>query len=335
VESTLAVINYGTGSLVSQLLESLTNAQARCTTSGVTLREVLVVDSGFPDMADAAKFIKPWRYPWPVRILENSGHSYSSGVNRAMAAANSEWVFVSNSDVEVIDYAQLQYMVRLASSVPHLAVLCPQLLYPDGSWQRSYGDVPGLLEAAKSAFWLDALSTVAKRTWHHYTTRHRREARKLRPVRYADGAFLLLYKPIFTTLGGFDESFSFYTEEVDYAERARRAGFRVCYLGVSPVVHTRGVTVQKNRDTDSVIRQLYASKLHFVEKYHGSLYVELYQRMLLAGAYTRSFLCDIAFLLTGNHSWHSRATASKRLLALLKDSLVCPAQGETRHGRTY
>jgi len=163
-EVTVAVINYGTGDLVERFLDSLMAAQTTSTGSHrITIREVLVVDSGFPEVADAERFIHPTEYPWRVRIIPNRGHSYSSGVNKAMAEASTDWVFVANSDVEVIDYEQLEYMVKRAFSSEKVAVVCPQLLYPGGQWQRSYGDIPGLLEACKFALCLDMLDVEMQR----------------------------------------------------------------------------------------------------------------------------------------------------------------------------
>lgn len=330
MEFTTAVVNYGTGDLVKCFLDSLAESKARLTRSNLVLREVLVVDSGFPKVSDAARFVQPSKYPWPVRLIPNSGHSYSSGVNKALAVATTDWVVVSNSDVEVIDYTQLEYMVVRASSSDRIAVLCPQLLYPGGEWQRSYGDVPGFLEALKFTFCLDVLETLLRRAQHRHHGRASSVSKKLKTVGYADGAFLLINKPVFRRLGGFDESFRFYAEETDYAERARRAGFRVCYLNVSPVAHARGATVQRREESIGNAEQLYRAKLHFVQKHRGSAYALLYKLMISTGALCRASLFSTIYRLTGSRNWRRRAEDCSRLRAFLESGLQTPS---SRGGR--
>lgn len=87
MEFTIAIINYGTADLVKSLLSSLVSAKVNSTDDNVLLKEVLVVDSGFPDVADAAQLLDTLQCPWPVRVITNPGHSYSSGVNKALANA--------------------------------------------------------------------------------------------------------------------------------------------------------------------------------------------------------------------------------------------------------
>ncbi|MGI9860911.1 hypothetical protein SDD30_05920 [Moorella naiadis] len=54
---TIAVINYGTEDLVNRFLDLLADTKTRLTRSSLVLKEVLVVDSGFPEVADAERFV--------------------------------------------------------------------------------------------------------------------------------------------------------------------------------------------------------------------------------------------------------------------------------------
>lgn len=318
-EVTIAIINYGTGDLIEQFLSSLMAAQTRVAGSRrIMIREVIVVDSGFPEVADAENFVHPTKYPWPVRIIPNPGHSYSSGVNKAMEEASTDWVFVSNSDVEVIDYEQLEHMVRRASLSEKVAIVCPQLLYPDGQWQRSYGDVPGLLEACKFILCIDVLDVVMqRRRYHSRLSRPVASAQTLKSVGYADGAFLLLSKSAFAAVGGFDESFCFYAEETDYAVRVKRAGYRVCHLGVCPVIHMRGATIQRSAGDNRMMALLVTAKAQFIRKHHSSVYARLYKWLTCAGALWRATLSEVMWRLTGDPRWRYRAKASKTLTYLV------------------
>ena len=60
------------------------------------------------------------------------------------------------------------------------------------------------------------------------------------PVDWATGAAMLITRPCWDAVGKWDESFFLYSEETDYAIRARRAGFRVEYVPEASAVHIGG-----------------------------------------------------------------------------------------------
>lgn len=101
------------------------------------------------------------------------------------------------------------------------------------------------------------------------------------------GAFLLVRRSVFEALGGFDERFFLYFEEVDLALRARRLGFQCFYLSEACAVHTGGGTTASLpglRTYHSIrSRFLYALKhfRHYMPLVLFTLFAELPLRLLL------------------------------------------------------
>ena len=100
------VVNFGTPELVSQLLASLASHDDRA-----LVRELIVVDNGFPGRGDSRRSVTAEGLPFPVRFAQNAGTSYASGVNRAAALAGGDMLVVCNSDVEWLEHESVAPLV--------------------------------------------------------------------------------------------------------------------------------------------------------------------------------------------------------------------------------
>jgi GT2 family glycosyltransferase len=79
------------------------------------------------------------------------------------------------------------------------------------------------------------------------------------------GAFFLIRRPLFETLGGFDERFFMYLEEVDVALRARELGAASYFLGTTRVVHQ--ATVSSSQVPGKRLLYLLRSRVEFARKH--------------------------------------------------------------------
>jgi N-acetylglucosaminyl-diphospho-decaprenol L-rhamnosyltransferase len=81
---------------------------------------------------------------------------------------------------------------------------------------------------------------------------------------WATGSFLLVRREVFERVGGLDERFFLYSEEVDLCERARRDGWQVGYLPTATVVHA----LAGRRFDPHRTRLLAWSRIVYLEKWH-------------------------------------------------------------------
>lgn len=90
------------------------------------------------------------------------------------------------------------------------------------------------------------------------------------PVDWVSGASLLIRTEVFEQLGGFDEGFFLYFEEVDLCRRARNAGWKVIYEPRSRIVHLEGSSTGISR-TKPMPRYWYESRRRYFVKHYGVL----------------------------------------------------------------
>jgi N-acetylglucosaminyl-diphospho-decaprenol L-rhamnosyltransferase len=166
-----------------------------------------------------------------IASAENLG--FAAGANAGARASTAPTLAFVNPDVE-LDPACLAI---LASDVEDRAIgmVGPQQHYPDGSWQRSSGAVPGVAEATGRVLGIAKLQDrLAERRLQ------RGDGDRVRDVGYVDGAVMVMRRPVFEAVGGFDEAFFLYAEEADLCARVRDRGLRVVLDQRAAATHVRG-----------------------------------------------------------------------------------------------
>jgi GT2 family glycosyltransferase len=170
-----------------------------------------------------------------VRVLENARPlRLAENVNLGVAATTGEWVVYANPDV-VPGSGAVATLRGFAETRPRCGVAGPRTSWPDGRWQptrRSFPTIRGTLVRRTP---LRRLRPPLERQRAHYHLDEDVGA----PVE-ADwllGSFLLLRRAMLEELGGFDEGFRHYVEDIDLCYRAMRAGWERWYVPGAHVTH--------------------------------------------------------------------------------------------------
>jgi GT2 family glycosyltransferase len=196
--------------------------------------EVVVVDNHSP--ADPAvrrlrrcPGVSLWRAP------RNGG--FAAGANRGCRLGLGRWLLLLNPDTSVpagfLDRA-LALAESLAAEDPTAGVVGFGLRHSDGSPQHSFGPFPTLLGS------LARLLLPRARRKYHATA----PVRRCR-VPWLTGCCLLLRRDCYEQLGGFDEDFFLYYEDVDLCRRAAARGWSVWYEPALTVTHHRPLHVRR------------------------------------------------------------------------------------------
>lgn len=218
------VVSHGHEPLLRVCLNSLHPALEGLST------EILLVDN-LPTGAMAGVLAG---LPRPVRLLENAQpRGFAANVNLAAATATGTYLFILNPDTEH-RAGQLHQALRFLADRPEIGMLGCTLLNADGTPQQSFRRFPNL------AFLLAKVFGVRYWPWQPAFFRHR-EMVGVRPdtphsVDWVFGAAMLLRRSVFDQVGGMDEEFRLYYEDVDLAWRLRQAGLQtwvftaLCFL---------------------------------------------------------------------------------------------------------
>jgi GT2 family glycosyltransferase len=177
----------------------------------------------------------PPELPSTVRVLENARPlRLAENINLGVAATSGEWVLFSNPDV-VPEPDAVDALLGFASTRRRCGIAGPRTEWPDGRWQPTRRSFPTVRGTVVRRTPLRRLFPPLERQQAHY---HLYED-VAEPVE-ADwllGAFLLLRRAMLVELGGFDEGFRHYVEDIDLCYRAMRAGWERWYVPTARVMH--------------------------------------------------------------------------------------------------
>jgi len=177
----------------------------------------------------------PDELPPVTRVLENATPKrLAANVNLGVAATTGVWVVYANPDV-VPEPDAIAKLLAFAETRERCGIAGPRTVWPDGSWQptrRSFPTVSGTIVRRTP---LRRLFPPLERQRAHYHLDEDVDE----PVE-ADwllGAFLLMRRAMLDELGGWDEGYRHYVEDIDLCYRAARAGWERWYVPAARVTH--------------------------------------------------------------------------------------------------
>lgn len=187
--------------------------------------EVVVVDNGSTD--GTRDLLRTWESEGRLRAVCNNGNAgFGAACNQAAALARGEHLLLLNNDT-IPEPGWLETLVT-ALDDPGVGIVGSRLLYPDRTIQH-----------AGIAFAPNGLPFHA----HRGVGEHDPAVLEDADVAAVTGACLLIRGETWRDLGGFDDLFFFYVEDVDLCIRAWDAGYRVVYRAGSVVVHLENASV--------------------------------------------------------------------------------------------
>jgi N-acetylglucosaminyl-diphospho-decaprenol L-rhamnosyltransferase len=226
------VVNYESGPALARCVADLT----RC-----GLDAVVVVDNGSTDGSLAASVAAS---PGFEIIDPGENLGYGAAANRGVAATSSEFVLVCNPDLEVPAGA-VEALAGLLDADHGVALVGPMIRTPSGERYPSARQFPSMVDAAGHA--LLGIFTPDNRFTRRYQRSELDQADDgSHDVDWVSGACFLIRREAFEQVGGFDESFFMYLEDVDLCWRLGRAGWRVAYVPAASVVHLQGRSTDRH-----------------------------------------------------------------------------------------
>jgi N-acetylglucosaminyl-diphospho-decaprenol L-rhamnosyltransferase len=147
-------------------------------------------------------------------------------------------VLIVNPDA-VVEPGAVKAMVAVLEHDPAVGIVGPRIENPDGSLFPSPRTFPAMGDAMGHAF----IGLVAPE--NRFTRRYRMldwDHASAARAEWVSGACMLVRRECFDALGGFDERYFMYLEDVDLCWRAHRAGWAVAYEPAARVVHVQGVS---------------------------------------------------------------------------------------------
>lgn len=250
----VVVVSYNTREDLVRCLRSLA--------SQVTLPiETVVVDNASTDgSAAAACMTLP-----SAAVLENAENlGFGAASNRGWRASSAPYVLFLNSDA-VVTAGAVEALARLLDERPEVGIVGPRTVGEDGRIQVSTGP-----DLTPSAEWGQRRLVHGVREGQADALREAesRHAREHEPF-WVSGSCLLARRSALEAVGGFDESFFLYEEDVDLCARARAAGWRIVFTPAATVRHRLGRSMEKAGQRARL--EYHRSHLLYYRKHRGLL----------------------------------------------------------------
>lgn len=196
--------------------------------------EIIVVDNGSADGT-----IAMLRQEWPdVRLVANADNlGFTKANNQGIAIARGRQLLLINADA-FLTAGCIERMVDRMTKDDRAAVVGPRLVYGDGTWQRwTAGRAPSLRAALNHFLFLERLGRGAPALGGLYLGVDVREARR---VDWVSSACMLVRADAVHAVGGMDERFFVYMDDVDLCQRLREVGWHVWYEPAAEAIHLMG-----------------------------------------------------------------------------------------------
>ena len=324
----VVIVNYRSWPDVDRLVAAL--AKSPALVSGEA--QILVIDNASGEPIPPA-LLEPT--PGVSLILRAENDGFSAGVNAGWKASDGRWLLVLNPDVVADADLIGRVLGRIAAYEGRPAgppgVVGFGLRNPDGSDQPSVGAFPGLLRTA----------------WEQLIPRSRRKYQpewRLRPgpVDWVTGACMLLDRRMLAELGGMDEDFFLYYEEVALCRSARDRGWSVEFDPGLAVVHLRPL---QNRPISPKMRVITRhSKLLYFRKHRPAWQFEALAATVRLEARVREGLSRARGSTAEVRSWRLVARVARllgagadlggRAVRELAESVDDPSEADRGRGRT-
>lgn len=240
MDVSIILVNYNGASVICPCLDTILNSKVAYD------YEIIVIDNASED--NSLIVLKPYeRHIHMIKNHENVG--FSKANNQGLAIAKGQCVFLLNNDTLLFEDT-LQQLMMYYNDHSEVGAIGPKLLNHDQSIQRQ----GGLLGR-----------------WRY--------GNKVKQVNFLVGAALLCERDYLKNIGGFDENFFFYNEDIDLCWRIKKTGRKLIYYPVAKLIHLGGASTQ-TRKAPSIIEG-YRGGLYLCYKHYPRYVFHTYRIVLL------------------------------------------------------
>ncbi|HVS94940.1 MAG TPA: glycosyltransferase family 2 protein [Puia sp.] len=221
--------------------------------------EILVVDNYSAD--GSLEQLRPL-FPGVTFLANDENLGFSKANNQALRIATGNYILFLNPDTVVPeDFAHR--CLSFLETTPGIGGLGVRMVDGSGRFlKESRRGVPTPWVAFSRLSGLSALFPKSRRFSSYYLGYL--PADKTQPAAVLSGACLWVSRGIVTALGGFDEQFFMYAEDIDLSYRLERAGYRNYYLADTTIVHFKGESTRKDM---RYVRHFYKAMSQFRRKH--------------------------------------------------------------------
>lgn len=272
IDISLVIVNYKVKEYIANLLHSVEKAK------GELNLQTIVVDNNSQD--DSIAFLEK-RFPWVTYIENEQNVGFGKANNQGFEIAEGEYTLIINPDTLVSEDTFEEMISHMKANTTCGACGC-KILNPDGTFApESKRSVPSIVSSLYKVIGLTALFPESKVFGDYYLGWIPED--EVHTVSVLSGAFMFWRTSVLKKLGGFDERFFMYGEDIDLCYRIQETDYHIDYVPTTSIIHYKGESTRKG---DLKYVRIFNKALYqFFEKHYSSKY-SLFFRMFIFSAIT-------------------------------------------------
>lgn len=299
MDLSVIIVSYNTKQLLDDCLRSVYAADPP--PGGI---EVIVVDNSSSDGSPEMVRVK---YQDARLVVSDENRGFSAANNLGSAVATGEYLLFLNSDT-IVSARSLAEPLAYLREQPFVGALTVRLVYPNG--ERDPDNHRGFPTPWNAFCHFSGLSRLfpnnPKFNGYFLTFENFDE---IHPVPVIAGSYMMMPRNLDRLLGGWDETYFFYGEDIDYCYRIRDAGYEIVYYPLVEVVHYKGASSGLRKESADIARPPKATRIKvaresvramkvFYRKFYRDKYPRIVTALVLAGIQLRGWLRIIKHQLT-------------------------------------
>lgn len=276
----IIILSYNTREITFTCLDTLHDSLTKVPSLQA---EIIVVDNASTDdspqmLKDFAGRIKSKNISFTT-ILNKKNEGFTKGNNTGLKAAKGKYVLFLNSDV-IVKRVNWQEILEYMDKNPFIGVLTVRVELPSGQIDpASHRGFPSLWNSFSYYSKLEFITKpipVLNRIFGGYHKVYQ-SLNTAHEIDSPSGAFFLSSRELLNELGGFDETFFMYGEDIDMAFRIKQKGYKVMYYPNAMVIHLKYQSGLKNDNSgtqDKTRTYFYDAMKIFYKKHYANKYPE-------------------------------------------------------------
>lgn len=244
--------------------------------------EIIIIDNNSTD--NTKEIIR--KFPLPgepaVNLIENDcNKGLSCANNQGIKESNNEYLLFLNPDTVILDNA-LEKMVQFMEKDKSIGAMGPQHLNNNGRIIPSCREFPNFGNLIRQRKW-------KMRYFDHKSTRE---------VDQPMGSCLLTRREIIDKIGGFNENYPLFMNDVDFCYRIKKAGYKIFFLEDAKIIHKVGGSTNKIRKK-AILNEHWSMYRYLKDHFKNKVVIYLYGFLLLTGAFYRILFTYLSGILSG------------------------------------
>ncbi|MCH8312743.1 MAG: glycosyltransferase family 2 protein [Nitrospinae bacterium] len=254
MDLSILIVNYKNSATLPDCLDSVYK-----TTRGLEF-EVIVVDNGSGD--GGLKTVQE-KFPKIRLIKNNANRGFAKANNQAVEVSKGKALLFLNPDTLLTENAT-QAMIAQLKPGSQTGAVGPKVLNPDGSLQYSCRTFPTVWTGLFNRYSL--ISRLFPN--NKYTTRYLMtdyDHKESRVVDWVSGCCMMVPKSVFKKIGGFDEKYFLFNEDVDLCHTLKHHGYKTLYFPEAKIYHD--ITSSNSKVPQQIILKRHLGMSHYIEKH--------------------------------------------------------------------